>query len=234
MTTQDLMGYVQNVSNELIQTYPSLKQKKAIIAFQRFNEYLFRLENRYSELKDWENILLNYDEDESFKTIPLHDVQLIFLDKTEGFHQQLYATLSAYILLLNHVCDKNLASQIPIRNVTSFLKYVQSKWNNDLQLNKQVEILTSSINFRSKFIDHPQQHILHDWMTMPHGHGICIIYFIRNENDNVYFIDWTINPYDKNFKPPVDCSEFYVSPEKNITFDALKDFSVCVLNHIRQ
>ena len=113
------------------------------MSYQRFNEYLLRLENRYNDLANFEI--------RSFQSNSknLHDTQLIFLDKTESFHQHVYATISSFISLLTNL--NNQKSSYPISSVTKFLRYMFDN-SYDSVLKDQISILQKSTDFRSKFM----------------------------------------------------------------------------------
>jgi hypothetical protein len=120
---------------------------------------------------------------------------------------------------------------MPIRGVTKFINWIQSKDINSANFEKQSLALLDSTTFRSKFIDHPQQHALHDWLTFTSEES-SIIYYIRT-GDNVYFPTDLTDPYVIGFEPPVDCRSFYVSPKRETTKTALISFTKHILKSLK-
>lgn len=228
---KELTEAIRDICNRLIVSSEPEKQEKWIRAYQKYNEYLLRLENRYRELLKIEKSKELLDPDELHKqTRTLEELQLEFVDKTEAFHQQVYATISAFILLLSHVAGHKYKGQLPISGVTKFLKYIALN-NQDEKFNRYIKFLKDSINFRAKYIDHPQQHVLHDWMTYSYGTGTCIIYFVR-KGDDVY-APGSLDPFSSDFKPPVGHESFYVSPPHEVVYICLQKFTKMVLESIQ-
>lgn len=221
---------IRDKSLILIADFNPERKEKAIRAYQRYNENLLRLEKRYNEYIQVEKKKAMVDLEElERQNRTLEDLQLEFVDKTEAFHQHVYATISTFILLLSHVAGHKYKGQLPISSVTRFLEYI-CETNQDEYIHAQAEVLKTSIKFRAKFIDHPQQHALHDWMTCSYGSGTCIIYFIRT-GDGVY-MPTQLNPYAPDFRPPIDCGDFYVSPPTDEALLAIKGFSEGILNNL--
>ena len=209
------------------------QEKKDIIlrASQKYNEHFIRLEKRYQGLLRIEKAkeLIDLEElDKQGRT--LEDLQLEFVDKTEAFYQQIYAAISTFVLLLSHVGGHKFKGQLPIKSISRFLIFI-TEWFPSDSLRQNAKILKISIDFRSKYVDHPQQHVLHDWMTYSYGTGTCIIYFIRTGNG--VYVPEIFNPYDPNFKPPVDHEDFYISPPHTVVFKALQDFSIETLSSLK-
>ncbi|MES2762034.1 MAG: hypothetical protein V4677_07505 [Bacteroidota bacterium] len=227
---KEFIEVIRDKSLILLTDFSPERREKAIRAYQRYNENLLRLEKRFNEYIQIETKKAMVDLEELEKqNRTLEDLQLEFVDKTEAFHQHVYATISTFILLLSHVAGHKYKGQLPISGVTKFLKYI-SETNQDEYIDVQADALKTSIDFRAKFIDHPQQHALHDWMTWSHGSGTCIIYFIRTGNG--VYVPEHIDPYACDFRPPIDCGDFYVSPPPHEAFLAIKGFSVAILDNL--
>lgn len=154
-----------------------------------------------------------------------------FVDKIEAYFQQVYSTLSAFIMLLSHVADDDFKKQMPIKGAEKFLLWI-SKRSYSGQLKDNVTLLGKAREFRTIFIDHPQQHILHDWMTYSHLNGTAIIYFVRNGN-KVYAPGSIVDPYNPNFRPPFDYKSFYVSPDYRKVHESMKSFVKATLESIK-
>lgn len=215
---------------KLIKDFSKGDQEKAWLAFQRSNEYLLRLKRRYNELLKIEREIVNSELGKTLRS--LNDMQLDFVDKTEGFHQHVYSCVSAFIMLLNHIAKKDFKTQIPINSVEEFLRFLGRKSYSSV-IKDQVHYLEKSVDFRNKFIDHPQQHALHDWMTYTYPGGCVVIYFIRRGNE-VYYRGLQINPYSPDFEPPVNYKSFYISPPHVKVYDAVKRLVVLMAEQLAQ
>jgi len=230
MNKKDYLEKIRRHCENLVIYLADDKREKAEMACRAFTEYVERLWNRHNELLQIEAFSINADPGRMTKhEITLAELQLAFVDKTEAFHQQVYATISAFIMLLSHIADQKFLSQMPVDSLTKFLRHISDKSYESI-VKDQAALLIKSADFRSKFIDHPQQHALHDWITYSYGTGVCIIYFIRKGNE-VYFIE-PRDPYAPNFVPPVNYKSFYVSPAHTQVFLAVTYFTEKVLSSL--
>jgi len=179
-------------------------------ATQRFNEFVHRLELRFEELEKIEYEINNLKPDVTSQEV--HALQLGFVDKVEGFYQHLYASLSAFAMYLNLLTDHDFKHGFKIGSIKHFLVFLQSKFPS---LKENLSDLEMGRDFRAKFVDHVQQHTLHGWLTYSFpskdGEECVIIYFIKKGNE-IYYMGENVNPYSKDFKPPVNYKTFYVSP----------------------
>lgn len=207
--------------NELLKGFKDEKRDEVGMTFHRLKEALIKLDYRFSELYGITQVFDHLKGGEMGE--PLHYLQIAFVDKVEAFHQQVYSSVSTLILVLNYLGYKGKQPIHPVNSVEQFLDYVKDK---ELKyrsaLIDQIDILQKSRDFRSKFIDHPQQHQLHDWMTFRAEDGLYLIFFKRKGNE-VYMIDPTKHPFDPDFKPPVNCGkDFYIAPSKEKTLKAIE------------
>lgn len=175
---------------------------KAITAFIRFKDCSNIINLRHNELIKAENQLAAIRPEDA---TPLKLVQLDYVNKTESFHQQIYVGISAFIMLLNHI----VKLEMPRNSVEKFLKFLDRELN--FTHSEAIKVLNDSRFFRAKFIDHIQQHVVHDWMTWDYETGVTVIYFIRT-GDRV-FTPTVFDPYSPNFVLPVDHKSFYVAPK---------------------
>jgi hypothetical protein len=102
---------------------------------------------------------------------------------------------------------------MPISNIKHFLEFLIQK--PEIDLKEEIKLLEKSRDFRARFIDHIQQHILHDWETgsrmLDDGRNVCtVIYFIK-KGPEVYFRG-VFDPYAPDFEPSSNYESFYVSP----------------------
>lgn len=214
---------------KILKGYNDEKRKEVGMTLHRLKEAIIKLDYRYFELisivKTFDQ-LTNEEQGE-----PLHYLQIAFVDKVEAFHQQVYATISTTMLVINHIGYKGKRINHPIDSVKKFLEYIKGEiFKYRSVLGDQIDILEKSRDFRAKFIDHPQQHQLHDWMTFRAEDGLYLIFFMR-KGDEVYAIDPTIHPFDPNFKPPVNCGEdYYIAPSEGKTLKAVEIFIKHILD----
>ncbi len=195
----------------------SKKKGGALMAVQRFNEYLVRLDRRYEEL---EHVQMEISTAAPSKMKdPLAFIQMDFMDRLEIFYQGLYSTLSAFAMLINNIAPHSEKRDLPIGSVQKFIEYLQERFP---KLKKELELLEKARAFRAKFVDHIQQHTLHDWMTYSPAVGeAVVIYFIPSNNSYPDYGDFT-DPFNPTFKPPVGHKSFYVSPPFKKVFKSLK------------
>ena len=193
---------------------------KKNLAIQRFNEVLLRLENRKNELAYFEETICDFEPNES--KIPLEKLQNYFIDKTEGFHQQIYSTISTFSMLLNHVAPRELIDKMPTRSNEKILNFLSGKYKS---LKNDVQNLELSRSFRIKF-DHIQQSPLFDWMTesfsRSHTERRCVvIFFIRKKDNGIYSPGPPLDSYSAEYfsskkpsrkGPPFSCESYYVNP----------------------
>jgi hypothetical protein len=95
------------------------KMMKSELAFLRFSDYLIRLEYRYNELIKIEKDMNPPDENRSSKK------QLELVDKTEAYHQHVYACISSFIMLISNFEKHSVTTQIPISSVIKFLNFLE-------------------------------------------------------------------------------------------------------------
>lgn len=165
-------------------------------------------------------------------TIPMKDIQLEFVNCVESYYQQLYATLSAFVMFLNYNAPREFKNGLPISRITNFLTFLGSK--NGLTISEEIKELTRATIFRSKFVDHVQQHTLHNWMTysFPTKSGPeCVVIYYIGKGREVYYRPH-LNPYADDFEPPVNYISFYVSPPHNECHRAIFDMCLKVIEHI--
>ena len=210
------------------------KRLKAVLAFDTLRGYLTRLDARHWELLDAARHLTAEN-----PRLPL--LQLYLVDKTEAFHQQVYAALAALALVYSHFSARGVARQVPIRSVRKFLGFLQDR--GDVP-SAAIELLERSIDYRARFVDHPQQHALCDWTTYKTPKGVAVVYFvpkfktataaeILEEGERVKEaadLGAFLDPWDPNFELPVGCESFYVSPNTAQTVQAVVD---CVSGGLR-
>ncbi len=200
----------------------SVDQKK-LEATQRFNEFLWRLDQRYQQLKAVESFI--YDADSAGRTVPMRDVQLEFVNRIEAYYQQLYASLSAFAMFVNHVAPHSFRRGLPIGGIEEFLRFLRTK--TALNIDNELTELERARDFRARFVDHTQQHALHNWMTFSYPTGVgqeCVVIYYISQGPEVFFRPHT-NPYAPDFRPPVNYESFYVSPPHNECHKAL--FGMC-------
>jgi hypothetical protein len=162
---------------------------------------------------------------------PLKEVQLRFVDKIEAFHQHIYATLAVLALVVNHLRDEREKQLYPVGSISKFLAALKErKFRYKDRLLDQVAILEKSSDFRSKYIDHPDQHQLHNWMTHFYLNKYHVVYFLTG-GDPADIHAGDPDPDSPDFHPPIGgLLGFYVSPDLDRTYDAMQRVVMAALS----
>ena len=92
---------------------------------QRFHEFAIRLDHRYLHLKDMENILSRVSR--ISVGMPVSEIQLEFVNAVESYFQQLYASISSLILLINKIAPHDFKRGMSIRSTKQFLDFIEKK-----------------------------------------------------------------------------------------------------------
>lgn len=201
----------------LIGNLPIEKQIKAYQIADRLIDNLQRLHVRYSELieitENIDNEVLIVDEKSKDTTF----LQLLLIDKIEGFHQHVYSLISSFILVLVYLAPKDWKNHLPINSVEKFLEFLSTKIN-ETEFSKSLNELNKSRIFRAKYIDHIQQHIIQNWMTYNFKNEAYIIYYIEKSNKVFNIVS---DPKSDIFIPPIDFETFYISPSCEETLKSI-------------
>jgi hypothetical protein len=195
------------------------------LALHKLRESFTQLNSRYHEYKESQKKL--HQASENYAEPCFTQCQENLVNKLQGFHQQVYVSLSTMILVGNFLGVRG-KKQHPINSVEGFLKFLKSSDKNNLYLHKIIDKLLESVRYRSKFIDHPQQNKLHNWMTFGYENEYFVIYYIPKGRE-VYMID-NIHPRDSGFKPPVNCDEFLVNPNEDEIYEMVFDLGEYLFN----
>lgn len=224
---------ITHICQRLVNSRPAELQSKSALSARSFIESLNRLVKRYGELlAAEEKKLLATEESMKREGVVLEDLQFHFVDKTEAFHQQMYASLSNLVLALNNLRPhKKLLIDIPIGSIERFLAYIDKVYGLKEVLPGVIDSLNSSRDFRSRFVDHPQQHGAHNWYMYSYGTGICIVYYLPDEDldQEVIYVPTMGYPYVDNFQPIFKTKSCYVSPNHHSTFKSAFQLSIFLL-----
>jgi hypothetical protein len=198
-------------------------------ALRRLRENLIRLKWRYDECRS-ASALPTAPPTPNYSGPNLDELQLRFVDKVEAFHQHIYATLAVLALVLNHSRTKESTQTYPVGSISKFLMALKDRnFRYKDRYLVQVGILERSADFRSKYIDHPERHQLHDWMTYKYVDRVHVIYFIKR-SQTVSWLGGNPDPSSPDFRPPVGCGDdFYVSPDTERTYDAMQRVAIAAL-----
>lgn len=209
-----IIDFINSKAQEIISIREGIDSDKIGLALNSLKENIVKLEQRMQRHTEVEKKLYD-DNDHADK----RHGQLMLVDAIEAIHQQVYVTLSSFISLLNYIGIDGLINH-PINSVERFLKHLHNKYTDRIDPTV-FEYLNKSREFRSKFVDHPQQHKLHDWMTINYNDISYVVYFKRGATGDVKMIDADIPPDHPSFIPPISCEDFYVSPNKSKTYAAV-------------
>ena len=193
-------------------------REKVGLALHKLRESLSRLNYRYSEYETAQMNLYQAGENGEEPNFTICQERLV--DRLEAFHQQVYSTISTLILVVNFL-GVNGEKNHPINSVKRFLEYIILNIPNDIEIENSIDELLASISYRAKFVDHPQQQKLHNWMTFGYRGEHFVIYYIPKGRE-VYVHD-NSHPRDPNFKPPVNCEEFMVNPDGQSVYKSVFD-----------
>jgi len=204
---------------EKIRNIDDKRGKEKILAIQKFNESLIHLGERWKNLVYYEEMIYSYPLRQCQQK--LSNIQLIYVDKIEAFFEHVYVIVSSLSMLLNAVSPHEIKRGMPISENKKFLEFLSKSFKN---IDATIALLEMARVFRAKIV-HVSQHVLYNWMTYSFqgnfGPECCIIYF-RGKSDKIYHREYVMNPHDVKFQPPIDCTDFYVSPPHKEIFNAIK------------
>ncbi|MFH1767369.1 MAG: hypothetical protein ABH826_04790 [Patescibacteria group bacterium] len=150
-------------------------KKKANLASRRMHEYLLALEMRFRELDIADYQLTNPEHVGATKS--LNDLQFGFVDKTEAFHEQVYATLGASAAFLSYFLKHGDRRGLRLgSSIKKMLKDLKALLDGS-GFEKTLDVLEKSREFRDKVVIHPQTHAQHDWMTQGGQNVSAVIYY---------------------------------------------------------
>lgn len=113
----------ENILSIAYLLYESGNKEKINNSSSRLNEFIDRLLIRYLEIKEIELEMHTVEEVKNPR--PMVEIQTDFVNKTEGFHQQFYAVIGAYIKLLSHSTSSKFIRNMPYSKTSDFLKYIK-------------------------------------------------------------------------------------------------------------
>lgn len=224
ISTYTVIQAIKDNWENLLVDFEEEKRNRVGLTLNRLKENLVKVDFRFEDYKKIEQELFLLDKDPSSNPNygeDLHYMQIKLVDRVEAFHQQVYSTLSVLAMVLTHLGFRINNQTPPISSIEKLLKALSDhKYKYSSVMQDQIYILEKSRSFRTKFVDHPQQHQIHDWYTYGFKGDYYLIFFIRT-GANVYVPVGDIDPLSSDFKPPVDHSDFYVAPDKDRTQKAL-------------
>lgn len=156
-----------------------------------------------------------------------HELQLRLVDKIEALHQQIYVTLASLIKVVSYLGINGKKESIPIDSVRKFLLHLKERtFRYQSPVHVCIDELLKSEDYRAKFVDHPQQHKMHNWMTyifVRNGIDKCaIIYYPKYGSIPVYAPGPITDPYDPRYKPPLGgVKAYFISPDVDQTINAI-------------
>jgi len=224
-----IVDFIKENWEKLLAGMSPEKREQYGLVLHRLIESLLGLKTRAQDLVKAETRMTNFDENND----NLNEAQIDYVNKVESYHQQVYATISSAILAANHFGIYGVKTSHPIRSVEKFLDYLINDFptgnrTHDNYLRSVAVTLKSSISFRAKYVDHPQQHPAQHWMTYNYAGKVCVIYYIPGSN-NFITHNSSIDPYDPKFAPPISCESFIVSPREDLIQQAVVDLVSFIL-----
>lgn len=192
-------------------------------AIIHLNEFLYRLNIRFEDLKKAEYLMYNLNDSDTKKIVT--EKQLKFVNRLEAYFQQLYAVISALALFVNKTADHEFKQGLAIGSNKKFLNYLKEKVES---IEDEVVIIERARSFRSDFIDHTQQKTLHNWITSSfpgEKYPLCVVTYYIKKGNEVYFRGLQLDPYSKDYMPPVNYESFVISPPHDKCHENI--FSLC-------
>ncbi len=202
---------------------------------ERYGLVLHRLMESLQGLKIRATDLVNVESKITSGGDVSHDLQVEYLNRVEGYHQQVYSTLSNLIMVANFYGIRGKKLGHPFSSVQSFLHFMKDKCEYGNSRDKEhyakmINTLERSVIFRSQQVDHPQQNKTQHWMTYDWNGKGYIIYYVPKSR-NVYARGLAeSDPDTPMFRPSVDCESFSVSPREDLTQQAIIDFTAYILD----
>ncbi len=221
---KDIISIISRDTPGLVAKANPNSRNRAGLALLRLKENLQRLEKRHDEYLTIEQIFSN-NLDELDPGITLEKLQLDFVDKVEAFHQQVYSTISVLVMVLNYIGIEDVKDKHPHRSMQKFLAFLKKSPKFKTEFHKWIDILLESVRFRADFIDHPQGRPAYDWMTSQYDGEVFVIYYELAESlipYNSADTPWANHPRHPDFRPPINSTKFFVSPDRIITYHAMK------------
>ena len=219
---QSIDEFIANNWKKLLKGLRKNKREEIGLSLHLLKENCQRMQIKQKEYITYVDLLSNCDLEKDDTQL----LQLQLIDKIEAFHQHVYVTLASLVRVINYLKLQGDNSQIPINSIKQFLTHVkEGKFRYKVKLHRVIEKLIYSEDYRAKFVDHPQQHKMHNWMSYTYqangSREAVIIYYILYGSQPVYVPNSVYDPHDPDFKPPLPTgTDFYISPDINDTLDA--------------
>jgi hypothetical protein len=207
----------------ILAQYEEYRRRRIAGALRRLCENLRHLDGRS---RDWWTAAQALSQwDVSAQGVPTFDeLQHIYVDRVEAFHQQVYSTLGAFAMALNRMRQKSAPDYPPADN-SKVLKRLENDFKDEPQLIQDLATLGDSREFRSKYVDHVATSTLLNWTTYGwEGRRYHILYsdLQPGEVPSPRPQPWDPDPRSPNFWPPIECGEFKVAPDEIATYEALQ------------
>lgn len=207
-----------NAPWDRIATLAPERQVAAGNVYRALTEYHSRLHFRFLDL-------LAAEAEVAYLPTPpdgytLQEAQMRFVDDFEAFHQHIYATLSSLAHLLTRLVPPG--RDVPTRSVKDFLVYLAKYLPKSADEIARLEV---SRDYRARYVDHPQQSPVRDWMTYrtPHADEAYLIYF-EHATERAPApprpSQLSHDPRNPDFRPPVPASRWFVAPGVRETYAA--------------
>lgn len=203
---EEIKDQFEDVYLHLSKNFTPAQKSKSTLSSRRLTEHILRVNIRYDDTMHAAKVMEEIYNPESNGNSHISQINLV--DKIEAFHQQIYSALSAFVLMLNHYAPIQWKRDMPIKSIDRFLTFIHGKYNNQEFLDS-LNYLNQSREFRAKFVDHMQQHIVHDWATVNANEVPMIVYYILAENE-VDAVSCKMPGSEYEF--PIMCKQYYWSP----------------------
>jgi hypothetical protein len=210
------------------------KYRKADFALVRFREDLQRLDWRY---QDYREANRNYKRTQRNRrrAKDLDHCQKKLVNKSMAFHQQAYVVIASLGSLLNQLKDEK-ASQFPWQEVTDLLDVLESRHfkDNEGRLD-DLYVVRNAAWYRSKYVDHPQQHQPHCWLThyeLEDDQEYIIFYnpIPGEEFEMLPIPEASMNPKSELYRLPLGVEQWFTAPDVMATHEAIQRIVLHILS----
>lgn len=198
--------------NTLTKDFSQQRLSRCLKISNRFNEEFNNLWNRAITIEGLESAMLERG-----------DLQQTFVDSVNAFYQQFYTTLSVYIAVVNHAASKATKEEINMKKAIHSAGHFLDKAKELLGETESLETLIAAYEYRSKFIDHAQQHKVYDYFTLNVNGKGRIIYFRGSDEDGATQFDLG-HIMGTAMLSPVKATEWFIPPYHYEVLDALAKF----------
>jgi hypothetical protein len=218
------------IFKRLPKNFPIDKNQNAAITSNKLIEQMVKLHIRFEEITECTTALSNIMFENTNEKIVISDIkfnkreelyqmeQLKLVDKIEGFHQQIYSTISSFGAVLTSYFPHEWRKNMNISSNTKFLDFLKTK-SDDIDFNISLNQLQLSTAYRAKFVDHAQQHRILNWLTQTIDSLPYIVHFKPQLFQMI--CPFEVPNKETRYESYYENNDFYVSPNNFEVYKSL-------------